>query len=475
MRTLPSSALALLAAFPLMATVACAQTTSDPFPEPIEAEAGVILVGFMEFAMIPDIDGSPARLMTLVDEAGTDRLFVSDMRGPIYSVSYDGAVVQQYLNANDAAWGVGVESGGRERGVQSFAFHPQFATAGAPGFGKFYTWMDTGDTEPEADFTPEGGSETHHTVLLEWTASTPAAATYDGAAPRELARFQQPFGNHNGGHLAFHPTTDPNDPDFGLLYMGVADGGSGGDPLNLSQNLSSAFGKIFRIDPLGSNSANGEYGIPADNPWAGDNDPNTLGEIYAYGVRNPQRFGWDTETGTLYMADIGQNTVETLSPVPRGGNLGWNVWEGSFRFVDRQGVSPEGTRSDPSIVYPVQEYDQSDPIIQNSAAATGVVVVRSDRIPTLENRVLWGDFPSGEIFQFDADNPPSGGSASIRRVLLSDGGTAKTLLQVIREKNTEQGRDPANRTDLRMNAGPEGRIFLMNKQDGVIRELVPDA
>jgi glucose/arabinose dehydrogenase len=241
----------------------------------------------------------------------------------------------------------------------------------------------------------------------------------------------------------------------------------------MAQNLASGFGKLFRIDPLGNNSANGEYGIPADNPFVADNNPNTLGEIYAYGIRNPQRFGWDPETGTMYLTDIGQNTVEKITTVPKGANLGWNIWEGSVRFVNREGVNTGDPRGDPTVTYPVAEYDQSDPIIQNQAAATGLVIYRDGPIPALRDKVLWGDSPSGEIFYFDADNPPAGGSTPIRRVLLNDGGTNKTFLQVIREKNTAQGREPANRTDVRLNAGPDNRVFLTNKSDGLIRELVP--
>jgi len=467
MRTIPLFAVAILFAAPL-----AAQNTSDPFPTPIEPAAGVIAVNFREFASIPDIDGTPARMMTLFTEPGTERIFVTDMRGPIYSVSYDGSSVSQYVNINDAQWGVAVQSQGRERGIQSMTFHPQFGQAGTPGFGKFYTWTDTSNTDPEADFLPAEG-ESHHTVLLEWTAVNPRGATYDGAAPRELARFQQPFPNHNGGHIAFNVNASPGDPDFGLLYVSIADGGSGGDPQRMAQNLASGFGKLFRIDPLGNNSANGEYGIPADNPFAGDNDPNTLGEIFAYGIRNAQRFGWDPQTGTMYLTDIGQNTVEKITTVTRGANLGWNIWEGSFRFVDREGVGTGDPRSDANVLYPVAEFDQSDPLIQNSAAATGLYIYREGPIEALRNKVLWGDSPSGEIFHFDADNPPMGGSTPIRRVLLNDGGTNKTLLQVIQEKNRAQGRDPAGRADMRLNAGPNNRVFVTNKADGTIRELVP--
>ena len=293
-------------------------TTDDPFPTPIPATEGVIKVKFAEFASIPDVGPEAARTMHLIDEAGTRRLFVSDMRGILYSVSYDGKTVTPYLDLRDQQWAVSVQSQGSERGFQSFAFHPQFSRRGSPGFGKFYTYTDTSNTTVKADFVPGGGTHTHDTVLLEWTAKTPDAATYDGAAPRELFRLEQPFANHNGGEVAFNPLAGERDADFGLLYVGVADGGSGGDPMKLAQNLNSAFGKIFLIDPLGKNSANGKYGIPPSNPFAGDNKDDTLGEIFAYGVRNTQRLFWDSKTRQMYMSDIGQNIVEEISPVKPG-------------------------------------------------------------------------------------------------------------------------------------------------------------
>lgn len=458
----------------LIACGASGQTTRDPFSAPIASTDGVIVVDFAELASVPDANGETARMMLLIDEPGTRRMFVNDMRGPLYSVSYDGQTVTEYVNIDDPEWGVSVQSPGRERGFQSFAFHPQFSESGAPGFGKFYTWTDTDNTQPAPDFAAGGDEVSHHTVLHEWTATTPGAATYDGDAPREIARFEQPFGNHNAGHLSFNPLASPGDADFGLLYVGVADGGAGGDPLDLAQNLGSGFGKIFRIDPLGSNGANGNYGIPADNPFVGEEGAAALGEVYAYGVRNPQRFAWDPANGDLFLADIGQNIVEELSLVTPGANLGWNEWEGSFRYVGRDGVSEDGQRGDEAVTYPVAEYDHSDPILPGRSAITGVHVYRDDAIPQLANLVLFGDNPSGEVFYIDADNLPDGGQDVIRRVLFNDGGEPKTLLQLIQEKTGEQGREPAGRADLRFGAGPDGQLLLLNKHDGVIRLLVPD-
>ena len=449
-----------------------AQAPNDPFPAPINATDGIIKVNFVEFATLPDLGGPmPARPMVLVDEPGTRRLFTNDMRGPLYSIPREGKTVAIYLDINDAKWDVNVNSTGNERGFQSFAFHPQFARQGTPGFGKFYTYTDTANMPATADFKPGNGTRTHDTVLLEWTAKNPAAATYDGGAPRELMRFEQPFGNHNAGQLAFNPLAAPNSADFGLLYMGSADGGSGGDPINLAQTLSSAFGKMLRIDPLGKNSANGKYGIPKDNPFVNDNDPNTLGEIYAVGLRNPQRFAWDSRNGNMFVADIGQNIVEEVSQVTRGANLGWNKWEGSFGFISRQAVSLENPRSDPKMTYPIVEYGQIDPLLQNSSAVTMGVVYRRKEIPQLSNLLIFGDNPSGEIFYVSADKLPNGGQDAIRRILLNDKGQTKTLLQLVQEKNVAQGKKPSTRADLRFGEGANGEIFILNKRDGVIRQI----
>ncbi|HET9369677.1 MAG TPA: PQQ-dependent sugar dehydrogenase [Vicinamibacterales bacterium] len=444
----------------------------NPYPTPIEANEGVIALGFTEFAALPDaiVNGNPVapRMMMLADEPSTKRLFVSTMTGMLYSVSYDGKTVTPYLDLNAAEWAHPVQAQGSERGFQSFAFHPDFNRSGRPGFGRFYTYFDTTNTAPKADFVSPGPNRTHDTVLLEWTARNPAAATYDGAAPRELFRAAHPFGNHNGGQIAFNPLAKPGEADFGLLYVGFADGGSGGDPFNLAQDMTSAFGKILRIDPLGKNGANGRYGIPASNPFV--KQSGALAEIYALGVRNPQRFSWDSKTGRMYVADIGQNVVEEVSPVTAGANLGWNKWEASFAFAGRS-IDTSNPRGDKTMTWPVAEYDHTDPLLQNQVAVTGVYVYRHSTIKPLTNLLIFGDNPSGEIFYVPADAAPNPGQASIRRILLDDNGARKTLLQVVQEKNTAQGRTPARRADLRFGVSADGQIFLLNKRDGIIRRL----
>jgi glucose/arabinose dehydrogenase len=445
--------------------------TNDPFPQPIEATAGVITVSLREFASLPDIDGAAARAMTLVEEAASRRLFVSDMRGILYVISPDGKTVTQYLDLRDAKWAVAMQAQGRERGLQSFTLHPQFAQAGTPGFGKFYTYSDVTNQAPAPDFTHPNPSSTHDTILLEWTAATPSSAAYDGGAPRELIRLRQPYANHNGGAIAFNSTARAGSPEFGLLYMGIGDGGSGGDPHKVAQNPANAFGKIFRIDPLGKNGRGGKYGIPATNPFAARDS--TLPEIYATGVRNSQRFGWDSKDGAMYMSDIGQNIVEEVSPVTAGANLGWNTWEGSYRFVSTRAVLTDSVRSDPKMTYPIVEYGQVDPLLQSQSASVGVVVYRSAAVPQLTGRLLFADMPSGELFHVSADTLPKGGQDAIRRVLFvtAPGAAPRTFLEIIKEKNGVQGKSPAGRADLRFDANAAGQIFLLNKADGTIRVI----
>ena len=443
--------------------------SNNPFTAPIPPTDGVIVVRAVEFASLPDANKQAARMNLLLDQPDTKRLFVNTMTGVLYAVSYDGKSVTPYLDVNDAKWSTPVQANNSEQGFQSFAFHPDFARSGRPGFGKFYTWVDTSNMMPMPDFTPSGNGRTHDEVLLEWTAKDPRAAVYDGSAPRELFRVAHPFPNHNGGMLAFNPLARPGQPEYGLLYIGSADGGSGGDPYNHGQNLQSVFGKILRIDPLGRNSANKKYGVPASNPFVKNAD--ALPEIYSYGHRNPQRFSWDPKNGNMFEAEIGQNINEEINQIVAGGNYGWNVWEGSFKFFNRE-VSTEEQRSDPKMVYPIVDYDHTDPLLQRLAAATGIYAYREKAVPQLTNKLIFGDIPSGEVFYVDADNLPKGGQ-NLHRILFSDNGESKTLLQLIKEKNMQQGRTLATRADLRMGMGPNGQFFLLNKRDGVIRLIQP--
>jgi hypothetical protein len=174
----------------LIASAAFSQTTKDPFPAPIPAKDGAILAKFADFAAIPYAADEAPRMMLLVDEPGTHRLFVNTMRGAIYSMSYDGKTVTPYLDIDDPTWGVNVQFSSHDRGFQSFAFHPQFDQRGTPGYGKFYTYTDTANITKKADFLPNGPGHIHDTVLLEWTAKNPEGRRLTMAGRR--AKFSGP-------------------------------------------------------------------------------------------------------------------------------------------------------------------------------------------------------------------------------------------------------------------------------------------
>ena len=183
---------------------------------------------------------------------------------------------------------------------------------------------------------------------------------------------------------------------------------------------------------------------------------------FAYGLRNPPGFAWDPKNGRIFLTDIGQYTIEELDTLSADANLGWKTWEGSFRFVDRA-VSLDQQRSDPRVTYPIAEYAQADSLLQPQSAASGLYVYRGSAIRQLANLVLWCDLPSGEMFYVSAERLPSGGQDTIRRILFNDGGTASTLLQIVRDKNVAQGKNPASRVDLRLESGAGGQLFLLNK------------
>ena len=183
-------------------------------------------VRFVEFASIPGVDGAAAQMMLLVDESGTRRMFVNEMRGPLYTVSYDGRTVRHYPDIKATNWGMSVESSGEDQGFQGFAIHPQFGEPGAPGLRQAPCWTDTGNAARVTNFTPGGGGHTHDTILLERTEASPAVPPPIRAALRANCRFRAAVANHSEGHISFNPRGSPGYGEFGLRYVGVA--GSGG-------------------------------------------------------------------------------------------------------------------------------------------------------------------------------------------------------------------------------------------------------
>jgi glucose/arabinose dehydrogenase len=192
-----------------------------------------------------------------------------------------------------------------------------------------------------------------------------------------ILQFEQPYSNHNGGQLAFGPD--------GYLYIAVGDGGSAGDPQGNGQNKKTLLGTILRID-IDKGSAGLTYAIPPDNPFASGNDA-ARKEIFAYGLRNPWRFSFDPLGGELWAADVGQNKIEEINIIKRGGNYGWNIMEGSNCYEPPRGCNKA------RLELPVSEYSH---LVGQSI--TGGYVYRGERCSVLKGWYIYADYISGRVW-----------------------------------------------------------------------------
>jgi glucose/arabinose dehydrogenase len=288
---------------------------------------------------------------------------------------------------------------------------------------------------------PPGTTADHQDVIAEWRVPNPSnpASVVDPLSRRELMRIDHPQFNHNAGDLNFGPDQQ--------LYITDGDGG-GADDQDMQihpappdrvvghqvdgngQKLNAPLGKVLRIDPLGNNSANGQYGIPADNPFFGM--AGALGEIYAFGFRNPFRFSFDSATGDLYLGDVGQNDIEEVNIVVSGGNYGWNCREGTF-FFDPRGFEPGSGMANPDdpgrpgcdvpTIDPIAQYDTHN----EGHSVIGGFVYHGSRIPQLRGRYVFGDFSrdfvnrvgtNGRLFYLQQKQNPDERSRDIKEFRL---------------------------------------------------------
>ncbi len=291
---------------------------------------------------------------------GSGTLFVVEKPGIISMLSgnLDEPTKEVFIDIQDK-----VNSQGGEQGLLGLAFHPDYINN-----GKFYV-----------NYTSEVG-----TVIESYSVNSVGSKLGDPESGEILLTIKQPFSNHNGGEIAFG--------EDGYLYIATGDGGSGGDPQGNGQNLESLLGKILRINVDSSNGSH-TYTIPADNPFYKNKD-GFREEIYAYGLRNPWRFSFDRETGKLWAADVGQNSVEEIDIIENGHNYGWNTMEGSLCFKPKQGCEQANLTS------PVWEYNPES----GGASITGGYVYRGKEIPSLVGKYIFADFVDGRIWTLSYDD-----------------------------------------------------------------------
>jgi glucose/arabinose dehydrogenase len=289
----------------------------------------------------------------LAQPPGDQRLFVVEQGGTIRILQNGRLLARPFLDLR------GKLTSGGERGLLSVAFHPQYARN-----GRLFV-----------DYTDEQGD----TRIVEYHARQGAATVSGGQ--RLLLHIPQPYANHNGGQLEFGPDGD--------LYIGMGDGGSGGDPQRRGQNLGELLGKLLRID-VDHRSPGLPYAIPEDNPFVGRSG--ARGEVYSYGLRNPWRFSFDRSTGALLIGDVGQNEYEEVDAVARGAgrgaNFGWNHYEARHVFAGGGPVTSAGR-----LVTPIAEYPHSQ-----GCSVTGGYLYRGSSIPALRGRYLYADYCTGRLW-----------------------------------------------------------------------------
>jgi glucose/arabinose dehydrogenase len=290
-------------------------------------------------------------------------------------------------------------------------FHPGFRDKRSPGYHTLYTLHNV-PVIRQADFPqppfPPTAVPNCQEVIAEWRVSRNDPDVVDPSSYREVLRYDKPEFNHNGGTVLFGPD--------GLLYAAFGDGGAANDRgaghipgTGNAQVLATILGKVIRINPLhpalttdhdGMVSANGQYRIPRGNPFV--NRAGALGEIYAFGFRNPYRFSFDAEDGRLVLADVGQNNIEEVDIVRRGGNYGWHFKEGTFLFDPATGRVSTGPDPVPGLIDPVAEYDHFEATAGKITriAIIGGFVYRGSKVPALEGKYICADLNG---FLFDVD------------------------------------------------------------------------
>ncbi len=369
---------------------------TDPIPQPIAK-------GSIAIELKPIATGlvSPDRLIPAPD--GSNEQFVVEQTGQIRVIQ--NGMLQSTPLLDMSSQIVPLMPSYDERGLLGVAFDPGFTDPTSPGFHKFYT-QSTQPVNGTADFTvpmPPNTPFNAQTVIQEWTVSSQNPSVVDpNIPPREIMRIDKPEFNHNGGTIAFGPDKD--------LYIGLGDGGGANDvgvghnpTIGNAQDTSVALGKMLRIDVHGNNSANHQYGIPADNPFVHGGG---LPEIYADGLRNPYSFSFDKATGNLILGDVGQNNVEEIDRIVNGGNYGWHIKEGTFLFNPvTGGVTANSPGSPAGLSDPLAEYDHGEGI-----AVIGGFVYHGSAIPQLDGKYVFGDLsrsfaaPEGRLFYADLDS-----------------------------------------------------------------------
>ena len=375
-----------------------------------EAASGTGATGAPALRLVTVVKGMVNPIEVVND--GTQRCFIIEQPGRLRlwhsGGANEGVEKTPYLDITDR-----VEHQG-EMGFLGVAFHPDFANN-----GYFYVNYTARKNGPR------------RTVISEFKAD-PAAKVVDPATERIVLEIRQPYNNHNGGSIQFGPD--------GMLYIGMGDGGSGGDPQNRAQNPKELLGKLLRIDV----NDRSPYAVPKDNPFV--NDPRFRPEIWAWGIRNAWRLGFDRQTGALFIGDVGQHLWEEVDVIVKDGNYGWRIREGTHPF------KPDERPITGNLIEPIAEYGRD-----KGMSVTGGNVYRGKTFPALKGIYFYADYASGRFWGLRYDEKTG-------RVLANEELTI-----------TWEGRPTLNRVQPSgFGEDVEGEIYVCDHSRGNVYQLVAE-
>lgn len=385
------------------------------------------------------------RINKLACEKNSGRLFVNDLRGTLFELKEGEPRVYLDLNKTHPNF---IDKNGMATGFGSFAFHPEFNKNGL-----FYTTHTEVAGSKQADFRlPDSVKVVMQGVVTEWRAKDPSSLSFSGST-RELIRFDFIANSHGLQEIAFNPYVYKGDIDYGNLYISIGDGGAVqvGYPKIADHHGADVWGSILRIDPMGNNSINTEYGIPKDNPFA--HSTNKKKEIWAYGFRNPNRISW-LDRNRILASDIGQANIEELNIVEPGNFYGWPIREGRFLFNPNGNFNnvyalPDNDLED-LITYPIVQYDHDE-----GPAISGGFITKGKMF---RDKYIFGDIPTGRLFISDLES--------------TDYPKIEELKIAINNKETNfYELTKSSRVDLKFGRGCVGDIYIFTKADGKIYRL----
>jgi mono/diheme cytochrome c family protein len=395
-----------------------------------------------------------------------NKLFIMDLRGKMFHISE--GKTEEFMDMEKLMPNF-INKPGLATGFGSFAFHPEYRDNGL-----LYTSHTEGPGSGKADFGyADSIRVTLQWVVTEWQTEDPLAIPFNGS-PRELFRINMVSGIHGMQEVTFNPLSHPGEEDYGLLYIGIGDGGcvGAGFPF-ITYGPTQAWGSILRIDPRGDNSRNGAYGIPFGNPYMGKKElasPPTevlswqegppLEEIYAHGFRNAHRITW-LKDGRMLASNIGQGRVESLYIVEPGDDYGWPIREGRWAiepYMDINQVFPLPENDDVyGFTYPVAMYDHDE-----GNAIVGGYEYCGEEVPELKDKYFFGDIVHGRLFFVNSHELERGKETNIFEWQVSFEGEIKTLRELC----------GSNRVDLRLARDFHGELYLFTKADGKVYKVV---